>query len=140
MYELLTPWQAIYDEVIKQAGCKSEANALECLRKTDDAVLRRINADIAISAYSDVYIFMPVIDHTFVQQAPTQAIAQGKVNGVRDQHTCRRVHVLTLRTETPLVGEQRGRGEDVHQHNPPRWRFLQRGRMASQYVAAAHGR
>ncbi|KAI5832833.1 alpha/beta-hydrolase [Schizophyllum commune Tattone D] len=73
--------EAIYDEVIKQAVCKSEADALECLRKTDDAVLRRINADIAISAYSDVYIFMPVVDHTFIQQAPTQAIAQGKVNG-----------------------------------------------------------
>ncbi|KAL1742075.1 Alpha/Beta hydrolase protein [Schizophyllum fasciatum] len=73
--------EAIYDEVIKQAGCKVGPDALGCLRKTDAAVLRRINADIAVSAYSDTYIFLPVIDHSFIQQAPTEALAQGKVNG-----------------------------------------------------------
>ncbi|KAL1714299.1 Alpha/Beta hydrolase protein [Schizophyllum commune] len=73
--------EAIYDEVVKQAGCAPASDRLECLRNADAAVLRRVNADMAISAFSGTFLFVPVIDHSLIQEAPSQALACGKING-----------------------------------------------------------
>ncbi|KAL1689431.1 Alpha/Beta hydrolase protein [Schizophyllum commune] len=61
--------------------CASELDRLECLRNADAAVLRRVNADMAVSAFSGTFLFVPVIDHSLIQQAPSQALACENVNG-----------------------------------------------------------
>ncbi|KAL1663518.1 Alpha/Beta hydrolase protein [Schizophyllum commune] len=71
--------EAIYDEVLKQTGCRN----LDCLRKINVAVLQRLNLDMCVSAFSNTHPFAPVIDRTFVREAPSQAVAEGRVNGVK---------------------------------------------------------
>ncbi|TRM69635.1 Alpha/Beta hydrolase protein [Schizophyllum amplum] len=73
--------EAIYDELVKQTGCASSQDSLACLRAVDSAVLRRVNADMSVSCFSGTYLFVPVVDHAFIQEAPSHALAQRRVNG-----------------------------------------------------------
>ncbi|KAI5890824.1 alpha/beta-hydrolase [Schizophyllum commune H4-8] len=69
--------EAIYDEVMKQTGCRN----LDCLRKIDVTVLQMLNLDMCVLAFSNTHPCAPVIDRTFVREAPSQAVAEGRVNG-----------------------------------------------------------
>ncbi|KAL1751678.1 Alpha/Beta hydrolase protein [Schizophyllum commune] len=69
--------EAIYDEVLKQTGCRN----LDCLRKLGIDVLQKLSADICVSAFSNTHPFAPVIDRTFIREAPQQAVAEGRING-----------------------------------------------------------
>ncbi|KAL1725215.1 Alpha/Beta hydrolase protein [Schizophyllum commune] len=69
--------EAIYDEVLKQTGCQN----LDCLRKIDDIVLQKLNLNMCVSAFSNTHPFAPVIDRTFIRESPSQAVAEGRVNG-----------------------------------------------------------
>ncbi|KAI5890818.1 alpha/beta-hydrolase [Schizophyllum commune H4-8] len=63
------------------SSCAPETDALDCLRDADASVLRRVNADMAVSAFYGTFLFVPVVDHCFIQQAPSQALEEGRVNG-----------------------------------------------------------
>ncbi|KAF8622796.1 hypothetical protein AX15_006726 [Amanita polypyramis BW_CC] len=73
--------ETLYREVVSQTGCSSSSNSLECLRDTDVARLQSANIDIAASAFYGTFIFVPVVDGTFITQRPTLALQAGRVNG-----------------------------------------------------------
>ncbi|KAL1707495.1 Alpha/Beta hydrolase protein [Schizophyllum commune] len=79
----LPPQYDVEDPIseVRLTSCAPASDRLECLRNADAAVLRRVNADMAISAFSGTFLFVPVIDHCLIQQAPSQALSCGKING-----------------------------------------------------------
>ncbi|KAI4517721.1 alpha/beta-hydrolase [Schizophyllum commune Loenen D] len=79
----LPPQYDVEDPIseVSLVSCASELDRLECLRNADAATLRRVNADMAVSAFSGTFLFVPVIDHCLIHQAPSQALACGKING-----------------------------------------------------------
>ena len=62
--------------------CFHRCRNLDCLRKIDVDVLQKLSADMCVSAFSNTHPFAPVIDRTFIREAPQQAVAAGRINGV----------------------------------------------------------
>ncbi|KAF8344952.1 Alpha/Beta hydrolase protein [Amanita rubescens] len=73
--------EAVYNEVVSQAGCSSSQDTLQCLRNTDVELLDSVNSNIAANAFYGTFIFVPVVDGTFITERPTEALKKGKVNG-----------------------------------------------------------
>jgi len=73
--------EALYHEVVSQAGCSSSQDTLECLRNTDIGLLDSVNSNIAANAFYGTFIFVPVVDGTFITKRPTVALKNGKING-----------------------------------------------------------
>ncbi|PFH46612.1 hypothetical protein AMATHDRAFT_154314 [Amanita thiersii Skay4041] len=75
----------LYNEVVSLTGCSSSSgdqDTLTCLRAVDAGTLENANVKIGDSAFFGVFIFVPVVDGTFITQRPTQAFKQKKINGV----------------------------------------------------------
>ncbi|KAJ7589883.1 Alpha/Beta hydrolase protein [Mycena floridula] len=73
--------ETLYTEVISQTNCSTAASPLDCLRKVDSAALEAVNDNINNSGFFGTFVFVPVIDGTFIRERPTIAIGQGKLNG-----------------------------------------------------------
>ena len=56
--------------------------SLECLRSTDAGLLSTINSNIAVNAFYGTFIFVPVVDGTYITERPSEALRKGKINGV----------------------------------------------------------
>ncbi|KAJ7134759.1 alpha beta-hydrolase [Mycena epipterygia] len=72
--------QTLFNDVTTQAGC-NDINVLECLRAVDATLLQQINLDVIIASFTGSFAFVPVVDGSFITQSPTDALAQGKLNG-----------------------------------------------------------
>jgi len=66
-----------------KSSCASAKDTLNCLRKVDVDVLQAANTEINNSGFFGTFVFVPVVDGTFITERPTQLLKQGKVNGVR---------------------------------------------------------
>jgi hypothetical protein len=55
---------------------------LECLRQTDIELLQEINLSTGASGFVGTFVWIPVIDGTFIEQQPTEALKEHKVNVV----------------------------------------------------------
>ncbi|TEB18583.1 alpha/beta-hydrolase [Coprinellus micaceus] len=53
---------------------------LECLRDTDLADLREVNAKVAEQALYGTFAFVPVVDGDFIRESPIQALRRGRLN------------------------------------------------------------
>ncbi|KAF5367116.1 hypothetical protein D9758_003854 [Tetrapyrgos nigripes] len=73
--------EAIYSEVVTQTNCASSSNTLACLRAASAGTLQAANIQISSSAFFGSFLFVPVVDGTFITQRPTEAFRQFKVNG-----------------------------------------------------------
>ncbi|KAJ3921731.1 Alpha/Beta hydrolase protein [Lentinula edodes] len=74
--------ELLYSKVVSQTGCSSADDSLTCLRAVDAATLETLNNNIIAGGFYGTFLFVPVVDGTFIMQRPTEALAQGKVNGV----------------------------------------------------------
>ncbi|TEB27125.1 alpha/beta-hydrolase [Coprinellus micaceus] len=72
--------EAIYAEVIRGTGCENAHDRLECLRDTDLADLREVNAKVAEQALYGTFAFVPVVDGDFIRESPIQALRRGRLN------------------------------------------------------------
>ncbi|THV05590.1 alpha/beta-hydrolase [Dendrothele bispora CBS 962.96] len=73
--------EALYNEVVSQANCAESINTLDCLRSARTEVLATVNTNISLDAFYGTFLFVPVIDGSFITQRPTEVLKQGKVNG-----------------------------------------------------------
>ncbi|KAG6895967.1 hypothetical protein C0992_011221, partial [Termitomyces sp. T32_za158] len=73
--------QTLYNEVVSQASCSSATDTLACLRASDPTTLQTINVNLSTNAFFGTFIFVPVVDGSFITQRPTQAMKEHKVNG-----------------------------------------------------------
>ncbi|KAJ3990189.1 alpha/beta-hydrolase [Lentinula detonsa] len=73
--------ESLYSEVVSQANCSSKEDSLACLREVDATALESINTAINGAGFYGLFVFIPVIDGSFITQRPTESLRQGKVNG-----------------------------------------------------------
>ncbi|KAJ3811326.1 Alpha/Beta hydrolase protein [Lentinula aff. lateritia] len=73
--------ELLYSKVVSQAECSSADDSLTCLRAVDAVTLETLNNNIIAGGFYGTFLFVPVVDGTFIMQRPTEALAQGKVNG-----------------------------------------------------------
>ena len=65
------------------SSCSSAQDTLDCLRTVDVNLLQNANAVISTSGFLGTFVFVPVVDGTFITERPTELLKAGKVNGVR---------------------------------------------------------
>ncbi|KAK7461916.1 hypothetical protein VKT23_008347 [Stygiomarasmius scandens] len=73
--------EALYNEVVSQANCGLSSNTLACLREAKPELLAEVNTNISLNAFFGTFLFVPVVDGTFILERPTEALRKRKVNG-----------------------------------------------------------
>ncbi|KAH7928320.1 alpha/beta-hydrolase [Leucogyrophana mollusca] len=73
--------QLLYDETVAMVGCSSSNNTFACLQGVDATDLQTANYDLAGTGFYGTYIFVPVVDGTFIVERPSVTLAKGQVNG-----------------------------------------------------------
>ncbi|KAF7327249.1 Carboxylic ester hydrolase [Mycena kentingensis (nom. inval.)] len=73
--------ELLFSKVVSQVGCSAAADTMACLRAVDANTLEAANININNAGFVGTFTLVPVVDGTFIQQRPTVALAQGKVNG-----------------------------------------------------------
>ncbi|KDR78758.1 hypothetical protein GALMADRAFT_137768 [Galerina marginata CBS 339.88] len=72
--------ELLYSETVTQANCSSAADTLECLREADVNLLETANVEINASGFFGTFVFVPVVDGTFITDRPTVLLKKGKLN------------------------------------------------------------
>ncbi|KII89685.1 hypothetical protein PLICRDRAFT_52847 [Plicaturopsis crispa FD-325 SS-3] len=73
--------EALYSEVVAQANCSGNNDTLSCLRGVDVGTLEGINVNINEAGFFGTFVFVPVVDGSFIVERPTVTLARGDVNG-----------------------------------------------------------
>ncbi|TFK73212.1 alpha/beta-hydrolase [Pluteus cervinus] len=71
----------LYSEVVSLTGCTSATNTLNCLRGLNDGLLQGANVNISESVFFGTFVFVPVVDGTFIVRRPSESLKMGRVNG-----------------------------------------------------------
>jgi carboxylesterase type B len=67
-------------------SCGSNSDTLSCLRTADVDTLLTLNYNINSDGFFGTFVFVPVVDGTFIMERPTVTINKGRLNGVRMIH------------------------------------------------------
>ncbi|KAJ7616846.1 alpha beta-hydrolase [Mycena polygramma] len=73
--------ELLFSEVVSQTNCAAAADVMACLRSADANALQTANTQINNGGFFGTFLFVPVVDGTFITQRPTLSLQQGKVNG-----------------------------------------------------------
>ncbi|KAG2342022.1 alpha/beta-hydrolase [Suillus weaverae] len=73
--------EMLYSEVVDGANCTSSSNTLSCLRAADVSTLQTLNYNINVNGFFGTFVFVPVVDGTFILERPTVTISRGRLNG-----------------------------------------------------------
>ncbi|KDR83231.1 hypothetical protein GALMADRAFT_221150 [Galerina marginata CBS 339.88] len=73
--------ETLYNETVAQTNCSSAADTLNCLRNADLNTLQTANKVINSSGFFGTFVFVPVVDGTFITDRPTQLLKEKKING-----------------------------------------------------------
>lgn len=63
-------------------SCTSSSDTLSCLRAADVSTLQTLNYNINIDGFFGTFVFVAVVDGTFIVERPTVTINRGRLNGV----------------------------------------------------------
>ncbi|KAF8177596.1 Alpha/Beta hydrolase protein [Pholiota molesta] len=72
--------ELLFSEVVSQTNCTSAKDTLECLRTVDVDILQAANIEINNSGFFGTFVFVPVVDGTFITARPTELLQQRKIN------------------------------------------------------------
>ncbi|KAH9924568.1 Alpha/Beta hydrolase protein [Fomitopsis serialis] len=73
--------EEIFSETVAQTNCSSASGALECLRSASASALQTANTAINYADFYGTYVFVPVVDGTFIVERPTVTLEKRRVNG-----------------------------------------------------------
>ncbi|KAJ7131992.1 alpha beta-hydrolase [Mycena filopes] len=73
--------ELLFSEVVAQTNCATATDAMSCLRAANATALQTANTNINLGGFFGTFVFVPVVDGTFITQRPTLSFMQGKVNG-----------------------------------------------------------
>ncbi|KAG1811208.1 Alpha/Beta hydrolase protein [Suillus subaureus] len=73
--------EMLYSEVVNGTSCASSSDTLSCLRTTDANTLQTLNYNINVNGFFGTFVFVPVVDGTFILERPTVTIRKGRLNG-----------------------------------------------------------
>ena len=65
--------------------CASSVDTFTCLQSVEADTLQTVNSDVAGSGFYGTFVFVPVVDGTFILERPSLTLAKGQVNGVCDR-------------------------------------------------------
>ncbi|KAG1732243.1 Alpha/Beta hydrolase protein [Suillus paluster] len=72
--------EMLYSEVVDGTNCSSSSDTLSCLRAADVNTLQTLNYNINIDGFFGTWVFVPVVDGTFIVERPTVTISKGRLN------------------------------------------------------------
>ncbi|KAJ6577951.1 Alpha/Beta hydrolase protein [Mycena capillaripes] len=73
--------ELLFSEVVAQANCTGVTDTMVCLRSADANTLQTANTQINNGGFFGTFLFVPVVDGTFITQRPTLSLLERKVNG-----------------------------------------------------------
>ncbi|KAG2751792.1 alpha/beta-hydrolase [Suillus brevipes Sb2] len=73
--------EMLYSEVVNGTNCTSSSDTLSCLRAADVSTLQTLNYNINIDGFFGTFVFVAVVDGTFIVERPTVTINRGRLNG-----------------------------------------------------------
>ncbi|KIJ61014.1 hypothetical protein HYDPIDRAFT_116533 [Hydnomerulius pinastri MD-312] len=73
--------ELLYSEVVAGTECGSSSDTLSCLRTADVNTLQTLNYNLNLAGYFGTFVFVPVVDGTFIVERPTVTITKGRLNG-----------------------------------------------------------
>lgn len=73
--------EMLYSEVVNGTNCASSSDTLSCLRAADVNTLQTLNYNINVNGFFGTFVFVPVVDGTFIVERPTATIRKGRLNG-----------------------------------------------------------
>ncbi|EPS94949.1 hypothetical protein FOMPIDRAFT_1169187 [Fomitopsis schrenkii] len=73
--------EALFSETVAQTNCSSASDALACLRAVDVSTLQAANTKINVAGFYGTFVYVPVIDGTFIIERPTVTLEKRRVNG-----------------------------------------------------------
>jgi carboxylesterase type B len=71
----------LYDQIANFTNCDDAADTFACLVAVDSDTLNNANDAIASSAFYGTYVFVPVVDGSFIIERPTITMGRQVVNG-----------------------------------------------------------
>ncbi|KIM79125.1 hypothetical protein PILCRDRAFT_568262 [Piloderma croceum F 1598] len=71
----------LYDQMLNLTNCDSASNTFACLLAVDADTLNNANNAITSSAFYGTFVFVPVVDGTFIVERPTVTLDRQIVNG-----------------------------------------------------------
>jgi len=71
----------MYDEMLNYTKCNYAPDPFTCLVSVDSDTLNSANDAIALSAFYETFIFVPVVDGRFIVERPTVTMDRQTVNG-----------------------------------------------------------
>ncbi|KAF8886048.1 Alpha/Beta hydrolase protein [Gymnopilus junonius] len=71
----------LFNETLEQTQCSSTTDALKCLRQVDVNTLQAANTQINSAGFFGTFVFVPVVDGTFITDRPTQVLKNKRTNG-----------------------------------------------------------
>ncbi|KJA16236.1 hypothetical protein HYPSUDRAFT_147970 [Hypholoma sublateritium FD-334 SS-4] len=72
--------ESLYSQAVSQTNCTSAKDTLECLRAADVNTLQAANTEINSIGFFGTFVFVPVVDGTFITERPTETIRKGVLN------------------------------------------------------------
>ncbi|KAF9544962.1 alpha/beta-hydrolase [Agrocybe pediades] len=73
--------ELLYSEAVSQTNCSSATNTLDCLRLVDVNTLQAANVKISQGGFFGTFVFVPVVDGTFITDRPTRLLQHRRFNG-----------------------------------------------------------
>ncbi|KAF8168644.1 Alpha/Beta hydrolase protein [Mycena galopus ATCC 62051] len=73
--------ELLFSEVAAQVNCSTAADTMTCLRAADATDLQTANTEINNGGFWGTFLFVPVVDGTFITQRPTLSLLEKQVNG-----------------------------------------------------------
>ncbi|KAG0708779.1 Alpha/Beta hydrolase protein [Suillus ampliporus] len=73
--------EMLYSAVVDGTNCSSSSDTLSCLRAADINTLETLNYNINLDGFFGTFVFVPVVDGTFIVERPTVTISKGRLNG-----------------------------------------------------------
>lgn len=62
--------------------CAPFVDVIQCLQDVDLETFNAVNDNIALSGFFGTFVFVPVVDGTFIVERPIQTIQKGHINAV----------------------------------------------------------
>ncbi|KAG2017587.1 carotenoid ester lipase [Coprinopsis cinerea AmutBmut pab1-1] len=75
--------ESLYNQTASLSGCDASEDSLACLRGLEASALQEINAALCASGFQGTFVFVPVVDGTFIKERPSVTFRRGRLNGKR---------------------------------------------------------
>ncbi|KZT64880.1 alpha/beta-hydrolase [Daedalea quercina L-15889] len=72
--------EAMFSETVAQTNCSSASDALASLRSADASLVQTANTNINVAGFFGTFVFVPVIDESFIVERPTATLEKRRVN------------------------------------------------------------